>query len=38
VVLTDAANEARVIALLEEAGVAQVVKCHPGGDARVHAA
>lgn len=33
VVLTDAGGEEAVAALLREAGAAEVVRCHPGGDA-----
>jgi diphosphomevalonate decarboxylase len=35
VVLTDADHEAAVVAALEKLGASSVVRCHPGGDARV---
>lgn len=33
VLLTDAANEERVVSLARECGATEVVRCHPGGDA-----
>ncbi len=35
VILTDAANEARAVEVAKECGAMEVVRCHPGGDARL---
>lgn len=35
VILTDVANEARAVEVATACGAAEVVRCHPGGDARL---
>ncbi len=35
VILTDAANEARAVDVAKACGAMEVVRCHPGGDARL---